>query len=117
LFYLTPDWEEQWGGNLELWSNDGKEKVKEIAPIFNRMVVFTTTSSSYHGQPTPIAGPTDTYRRVFSSFYYCSHKQAEIDDHPHYTKYNSNNNDVMAEKKTSPYAELITSDYLKKGSC
>lgn len=116
LFYLTPDWEEKWGGNLELWTTDGKQKVKEVPPLFNRMVVFTTTSSSYHGQPVPISGPPDTYRRVFSAFYYASAKQDGIDDHPHFTKYNANNNDVVAEKETSPYAELITSNYIKKGS-
>ena len=26
LFYLTPNWKSNWGGNLELWSKDKKKK-------------------------------------------------------------------------------------------
>jgi hypothetical protein len=86
------------------------------------MVVFTTTSSSYHGQPIPISGPPETCRRVFSAFYYSSTTINGIDDHPHYTKYSANNNsDAFTnnadspKKETSPYAELITNNYIKKG--
>ena len=102
LFYLTPDWQESWKGNLELWSIDGKQKVKEVPPLFNRMVVFSTTSESYHGQPEPIACPSDEYRRVFSAFYYASEKSDKIDAHPHFTKYNAKNNDILSASFLAP---------------
>ena len=68
LFYLTPNWNDNYKGNLELWSTNGKSKVKEISPIFNRVVIFDTTSKSYHGQPEPINSPDNMPRRVFSAF-------------------------------------------------
>ena len=116
LFYLTPDWEECWGGNLELWSTDGSRKVKEISPLFNRVVIFSTTSESYHGQPIPISSPDEKYRHVFSAFYYATAKSDKIDNHPHFTKYNADNNDLQAKTETSPYAERITQEYVDSGS-
>lgn len=113
LFYLTPDWNKEWEGNLELWTTDGKQKVKSVPPLFNRMVVFSTTSESFHGQPEPISCPTNEYRRVFSAFYYASEKSEKIDSHPHFTKYNEKNNDLRASKENSPYAQQITDNYLK----
>ncbi|MBS3913055.1 MAG: 2OG-Fe(II) oxygenase [Bacteroidetes bacterium] len=115
LFYLTPDWKEEYGGNLELWSEDGSRKVKEVQPLFNRLVIFNTTSKSYHGQPGKITTPDGIYRKVFSAFYYASERNEEIDSSPHFTKYNGldmrENN--TAEFETSPYSEGITRDYLK----
>ena len=29
LFYLTPNWNKKWGGNLELWTNNKKKKLKK----------------------------------------------------------------------------------------
>ena len=81
--------------------------------LFNRMVVFSTTSESFHGQPEPISCPTNEYRRVFSAFYYASEKSEKIDSHPHFTKYNEKNNDLRASKENSPYAQQITDNYLK----
>ena len=40
LFYLTQDWKEEYEGKLELWSKDGKSKIKDITPLFNRVVIF-----------------------------------------------------------------------------
>ena len=40
LFYLTEDWKSKYKGNLELWTKDGSQKVKEVEPIFNRVVIF-----------------------------------------------------------------------------
>jgi len=115
LFYLTKDWKSEYGGNLELWSTDGKSKIKEVEPLFNRVVIFDTTSESFHGQPNKINTPEDVYRNVFSAFYYASEKNEKIDSTPHFTKYNvtdARKNNV-ADFKTSPYAEGITEDYLK----
>lgn len=112
LFYLTPNWNDNYKGNLELWSTNGKSKVKEISPIYNRVVIFDTTSKSYHGQPEPINSPDNMPRRVFSAFYYSSIKNKDTDNEPHYTKYSDDNRNQKADFKTSPYAEKIKKDYL-----
>jgi hypothetical protein len=53
LIYLNPTWEENWGGQLELWKNPwdppSKNNIVRINPIFNRLVIFPTTEDSWHG--------------------------------------------------------------------
>ena len=105
LFYLNKKWKKEWKGNLELWSTDGKKKVKEIEPKFNRVVIFNTSSLSYHGQPEPINCPTNEYRKVFSAFFYSSHADTKNLEDPHFTKYNI---------EQSPYSKQILEDYKKK---
>jgi Rps23 Pro-64 3,4-dihydroxylase Tpa1-like proline 4-hydroxylase len=114
LFYLTPHWSEQYGGNLELWSTDASNKVKEVEPKFNRLVVFTTTNNSYHGQPSKLSLPKGMSRNVFSAFYYSTEKSTSISEVPHYTRYISDDNVKSAEIASSPYAEKITNDYLSE---
>ena len=113
LFYLTPNWKEEWAGEVEFWSTDGSKKVAAVPPLFNRMVVFTTTSESYHGQPSKILCPEGEYRRVFTAFYYRTERNDKTDEHPHFTKYNANNNNIVANKDNSPFAQGITEDYLR----
>lgn len=113
LFYLTQDWKEEYEGKLELWSKDSKKKVKEITPLFNRVAIFNTTSTSYHGQPAPVLCPKDKPRRVFSAFYYATTKNEETEELPHYTRYKDDQRDNQAEFEDSPYATGIVEDYLK----
>lgn len=113
LFYLTPGWKKEWGGALELWSTNGKQKVAEITPKFNRAVIFNTTSKSFHGQPDPIKSPKDKPRRVFSAFYYGSLKGKNVDKNPHYTIYKNQKSENKPKFFSSPYADLIKKDYLK----
>ena len=70
LIYLNKDWQEEYGGHLELWSRDGKACQKRILPIFNRTVIFSTTDTSYHGHPHPLASPAGVSRKSVSLYYY-----------------------------------------------
>ncbi|MGB6175151.1 MAG: 2OG-Fe(II) oxygenase [Methylocella sp.] len=70
LLYLNKEWEASFGGCLELWSCDCKKKVKEVAPVANRVVIFTTATTSYHGHPTPLTCPPDRARRSLALYYY-----------------------------------------------
>lgn len=113
LFYLNPDWQKAWGGELELWSTDGKTKQVEVEPIFNRVVIFSTTKQSYHGQPSKTKSPPGQFRKVFSAFYYGSERSELIDENPHFTRYNEKNNNNIAQRETSPYSQQIIDDYLQ----
>jgi hypothetical protein len=78
ILYLTKNWEEGMGGELELWNKpipEG-EKVKSIAPIFNRLVVFNTDKTSFHGHPNPWKG-TKCTRRSIALYYYTSYKEPD----------------------------------------
>ena len=70
LLYLNADWPAEWGGNLELWPPDMSAPSQVIAPLFNRTVIFNTTSTSYHGHPHPLSGPPDAVRRSLALYYY-----------------------------------------------
>jgi len=113
LFYLTPNWSEEWGGELELWETDGSKAVRTIEPIFNRVVIFSTTKYSYHGQPKPLSCPDNIYRRVFSAFYYSTTRNNQIDEQPHYTRYNGSDDPKNADRDSSPYSDLLVKNYLR----
>jgi hypothetical protein len=70
LLYLNKEWDASFGGCLELWSRDCTKKVKEVAPVANRVVIFTTDATSYHGHPTPLTCPPDRARRSLALYYY-----------------------------------------------
>lgn len=70
LLYLNEDWAESYGGELQLWSRDMSECAKKIAPIFNRLVVFTTDDTSYHGHPELLTCPPERRRRSLALYYY-----------------------------------------------
>jgi hypothetical protein len=70
LLYLNRDWDDGWGGQLELWNQSMTDCVRRIAPIFNRMVVFTTTDHAYHGHPEPLQCPLGVRRRSLALYYY-----------------------------------------------
>jgi hypothetical protein len=82
LLYLNEDWDASWGGDLELWEATGRQKVKAIAPVFNRTVIFDTSNCSYHGHPRPLACPQDRARKSIALYYYTAQKpEGEIDPH------------------------------------
>lgn len=80
--YLSRNWEEQYGGHLELWEGDNaknndakltKCRVR-VAPIFNRMVIFTNNDVSWHGNPDPVVCPSGAWR-IFVTLSYLSHNR------------------------------------------
>ncbi|MDQ6775807.1 MAG: 2OG-Fe(II) oxygenase [Actinomycetota bacterium] len=76
LLYLNRDWDEEWGGALELW-RDMQRSEQRIAPHFNRLVVFSTTERSFHGHPHPLACPEDRTRRSMALYYYSNGRPEE----------------------------------------
>ena len=75
IVYLNEHWEASYGGNLELWSRDMREKKREVAPLFNRCVIFNTDATSYHGHPDPLTTPEGVFRRSIALYYYTASKE------------------------------------------
>lgn len=98
LFYLTPDWSMKWGGALQI--SDGTNEACSYFPFFNRLIVFSTTETSWHGQPIPLTCPQGTLRKVFSAFYYTAASPSQEAD-PHLTKYH----------QTTPYTAKPLQEY------
>ncbi len=64
IVYLNHDWNEAWGGNLELWRDPYADATPaaRIAPAFNRCVIFETTEHSWHGFDTITLPPEQAQR-------------------------------------------------------
>jgi len=81
ILYLNKNWNERWGGDLELWSktsnNQPLECVKKISPIYNRLCIFRTDDFSFHGHPTPLDCPDEISRRSLILYYYTNTRPPE----------------------------------------
>lgn len=70
LLYLNEYWSESYGGELELWDYGMRACQKKIAPLAGRCVIFSTSATSYHGHPDPIACPRGVTRKSIALYYY-----------------------------------------------
>lgn len=95
LIYLNKDWEDGFGGELELWDVQMKRCVQRIVPLFNRCVVFSTSSTSYHGHPDPIAHPGNQSRRSIALYYYTATVDGSVRSHTTQFKRRPNSDDVV----------------------
>ena len=82
--YLSYEWQEEYGCHLEIWRGDKCtsesanliEKVDSIAPMFNRMVIFTCNDYAWHGNPEPAICPENS-RRIFVTISYLSENRED----------------------------------------
>lgn len=70
LIYLNDEWNQEFGGQLELWDEKMSACVETINPVFNRCVIFNTDSTSFHGNPKPINHPRNISRKSIALYYY-----------------------------------------------
>lgn len=70
LLYLNEEWEDDWGGKLELWDPAMTACQGTVTPAGNRMLVFTTTADSFHGHPDGLTCPPDVARRSLAMYYF-----------------------------------------------
>lgn len=76
LLYLNPEWEDAWGGAVELhtdpWKHTAENEILTITPLVNRCVIFEVGDKSWHGFAT-IRLPADKKtltRRSFALYLY-----------------------------------------------
>lgn len=70
LVYLNKDWDPDWGGELELWSEDMSRCARRVVPAAGTCVIFNTGSTSYHGHPDPLRCPQGRTRKSLAFYYY-----------------------------------------------
>lgn len=70
LIYLNENWEDEFGGQLELWDRQMKACEVRVKPVFGRAVIFNTNLDSFHGHPDPLTCPSDRSRRSIATYYY-----------------------------------------------
>lgn len=71
VFYLNSAWKPDWGGQFELYDATGQQCVTQIAPRFNRLVLFAPSDVSYHAV-SEVTGPQT--RKTLTVFFW---KQVE----------------------------------------
>ena len=81
IVYLNHEWDDAWGGALELHSDPRAEdnRTQRFTPLFNRCVIFETTESSWHGFP-PIVLPEakrDLTRRSLALYFYTKERPTD----------------------------------------
>jgi Rps23 Pro-64 3,4-dihydroxylase Tpa1-like proline 4-hydroxylase len=83
LYYVTPDWKEEYGGNLELWDGGIGKPQRTIWSKFNRLVLMATNRSSWHSV-SPIV---HNGSRTCVSNYFFREKSLEAGDYFHATSF------------------------------
>ena len=68
LVFLNDEYKSHNNGKLELWNSDLTKCEKIISPLFNRIVIFRTDTSSNHGHPIPWNSEKD--RLSLALYYY-----------------------------------------------
>jgi len=71
IIYLSKNLDQEHGGHFGLW--DGVDSpgnlVKEIAPVYNRAIIFDTTQNSWHGLSRIFKAPEGVYRKSIAVYY------------------------------------------------
>ncbi|WP_429250861.1 2OG-Fe(II) oxygenase [Paraburkholderia sp. GAS333] len=70
LYYVSPDWRAENGGNLEVWPNGPKAGPVTIVSKFNRLAVMITNQHSWHSVSPNLS---DEARCCVSNYYFSDH--------------------------------------------
>jgi len=77
LLYLNKNWREEYGGHLQLWDRNMTRCEAKVAPLFNRVMIFSTTDFTYHGHPDPLQCPEGVTRKSLALYYFTNGRPAE----------------------------------------
>ena len=92
IVYLNPEWDDAWGGTLELHSDPWQaatNRIRRVTPLMNRCVIFETNEVSWHGFEA-IQLPEDKRhltRKSFAIYLYTRERPAAETAPPHATIY------------------------------
>lgn len=70
LLYLNREWQPDWGGELQLWDRNVSACQAKVAPLGNRIFLFTTDEHSFHGHPEPLNFPEGMARQSMALYYF-----------------------------------------------
>lgn len=112
MVYLNSEWEDSWGGELELWDREMQKCVVSVKPKLGTMVVFTASEYSFHGHPNPVSCPADRCRKSIASYYYTNGRPDATN--PHRTVFmqrpgeawSEDKKEIAMQRAKKAYAEL-----------
>ncbi|MNU25642.1 hypothetical protein D3C71_139920 [compost metagenome] len=83
LYYVSPDWSLENGGNLELWDRGTEQQQRTIVSAFNRLALMITNKTSIHS----VSKVTAEASRCCVSNYYFSPHSLEDGNYFHVTSF------------------------------
>jgi Rps23 Pro-64 3,4-dihydroxylase Tpa1-like proline 4-hydroxylase len=107
LIYLNKDWKEEYGGHFELCNRDMTAAEQKILPLFNRCAIFSTTSWSFHGHPTPLTCPPDRTRKSIATYYYSNGRPEEEVTASHSTIFKARPGEVEHSQIQQPQPSVL----------
>lgn len=93
LYYVTPDWQEDYGGCLQLWDDGPRGKPRTIISKFNSLAIMVTNKASWHS----VNEVRHAERRCCVSNYYFSRQSPEQGDYFHATSFRGEPGQVSAD--------------------
>jgi len=93
LYYITPNWKIEYGGNLELWKDGLKKEPTTIHSKFNRLVIMTTNKYSWHS----VSRIRQARRRCCISNYYFSNNKPFQESNFHITSFRGRPNQKIRD--------------------
>jgi len=91
LLYLNKGWRDEYGGHLELWDREMIRCEAKVLPVFNRVMIFSTTDFTYHGHPDPLKCPQGMTRKSLALYYFSNGRPAEEVSGRHSTLFRERN--------------------------
>ena len=83
LYYVTPDWRAEYGGNLELWDGGPRRPQRTLPAVFNRLILMATNRTSWHS----VSEVRHEGVRCCVSNYYFSKVSPDAHDYFHATSF------------------------------
>ncbi len=106
-------------GHLGLWSHDTKSNqpknlIKEVAPKFNRAIIFDTTQDSWHGMSRKLEVPKGIYRKSLAVYYLTIPNHAKQNQRAIYAPRENQKNNKLILKTIKLRADINKSSLVYK---
>ncbi|MCE7797468.1 2OG-Fe(II) oxygenase [Sphingobium sufflavum] len=93
LYYVTPDWREEFGGSLQLWDEGPRGPARTFPSRFNSLVIMVTNKASWHS----VNEVRHDGRRCCVSNYYFSRQSPDAEEYFHATSFRGEPGQVPAD--------------------
>lgn len=93
LYYVSPSWRMEFGGNLELWPDGPRGAPLVVPSVFNRLIVMRTATRSWHS----VNKVRTNQPRCCVSNYYFSRVSPEGADYFHITSFRGRPEQAMRD--------------------
>ena len=93
LYYITPGWQEDYGGSLQLWDEGPRGKPRTFPSLFNSLVIMLTNKGSWHS----VNQVHHDGRRCCVSNYYFSRQSPDEGEYFHATSFRGEPGQLSAD--------------------